>query len=105
MLTLNGPCSSFILMMRPIWGSSSATRMWQSRVAGSVTLDQRRDVAAVATDVEKQAAEVGGRAQQHEQQRVVSERRHYRVSLLVLEDRRVERPLDRPLAPRLAFRN
>jgi hypothetical protein len=29
-VTLNGPCSSFILMMRPMCGSSSATRTWHA---------------------------------------------------------------------------
>src|SRR2546423_149009 len=105
MLTLNGPCSSFILMMRPMCGSSSATRMWQRCVAGPVTLDQGSDVAAIAAHIKEKPTQVGRWAQQNQQQRVVSKRSDDRVSLLVFQNRRVQRTLNCRATETLRFRN
>src|SRR5437762_6206473 len=105
MLTLNGPCSSFILMIRPMCGSSSATRMWQRRVAGSVTLDQGCDVAAVPAYVKEKAAEISRWTEQDQEQRVVSKGSDDCVTLLVLENRGVERSLNRRPTETLGFRD
>src|SRR2546430_11217662 len=105
MLTLNGPCSSFILMMRPMWGSSSATRMWQRRVAGSVTSDQSGDVAAVPAYIEQQPTQICRWPKQYEQQGVVSKCCYDRVSLLVLEYRCVQRTLNGRAAETLRLRH
>src|SRR3954463_7900950 len=78
-------------MMRPMCGSSSATRMWQSRAVGSVMeSDQGGDIAAIPTHGKEQATEIGRRSEKHQQQRVIGKRRYYGVACLGLENRRDE---------------
>src|SRR4051812_32689319 len=91
-------------MMRPMCGSSSATRMWQSRAVGSVMeSDQGGDIAAVPTHVKEQATEISRRSEKHQQQRVIGKRRYYGVAFLVLENRRVERTMKRRAAKGFRF--
>src|SRR3982751_6830697 len=59
-------CSSFILMMRPMCGSSSATSAWIV-LAASLTLDQGRDLLAIASKLEEELADVRLWLDQHEE--------------------------------------
>src|SRR4051812_3904982 len=92
-------------MMRPMCGSSSATRMWFTLVRESGMSDQGCDVAAVSTHIEEKPAEVRGGPQEHEEKGIVGKRRDDCVTFLVLEDRGVERTMHRCSAERFGFVN
>jgi hypothetical protein len=72
-------------------------------VAVSVISDQGCNVAAIPADIEEKSSQVCRLTQEHEQERIVSERRHDCVSLLVLEDRCIHRSLYRRKTEALGF--
>jgi hypothetical protein len=74
-------------------------------VAVSVTSDQGSNVAAITADIEKKSSEIRRLTQEYEQERIVSERGHDCVSLLVLEDCRVHRSLYSRKTQALGFSN
>jgi hypothetical protein len=71
----------------------------------SVTSDQGCNVAAIPADIEEKSSQVRRLTQEHEQERIVSERGHNCVSLLVLEDRCVHWSLDCRETQALGFSN
>ena len=73
--------------------------MWDQSLS-----DERRDVSAVAPDVEQKSAEIGGRTEEHEKKGLVSECRHNCVSLLVFQNRGVDLSLERRPSKCLRFR-
>src|SRR5512143_1433833 len=91
-VTRNGPCSSFILMMRPMWGSSSATSTWHvgaslGRGRSTKSLDEGRDVFPVAPQLEEQLADVRARVEQNEQYGFGREHGDDSDAVTMLEDR------------------
>src|SRR4051812_35843176 len=81
-VTRNGPCSSFILMMRPMCGSSSATRTW------TVTSDQRGDMLAIAPQFVQQLPDLCAGLNEHQENRFCIQHRDDRHALTVLQDDR-----------------
>src|SRR6476659_5282469 len=82
-VTRKGPCSSFILMIRPMCGSSSATSACVRGI--SFTLDEGRDVLAIATQLEEELPDVGLGTDEHEQDGVGIEGGHDRKPVPMLE--------------------
>src|ERR1035437_453975 len=93
-VTRNGPSSSFVWMMRPMCGSSSATSTCRFGVTGSggrgavrgPPSDESGDVRAVATQLVQQLAEVYRGLREHEQHGVGRDGGNHRESVLVLHD-------------------
>src|SRR5688500_11319517 len=74
-------------MMRPMCGSSSATRTWRgcSLVTRSIS-DEGRDVAAIATQLEEELGHVRARLHEHEQHGLLRKDRDDGHPLRMLED-------------------
>src|SRR5918993_2868875 len=90
-VTSNRPCcSSFILMMRPMCGSSSATSAWIVLVA--FTSDQGRDLFPVASQLEQELSDVRLRLHEDEEDGVGAEHRCDGESVAVLEHGGEQRP-------------
>src|SRR6185312_5952012 len=81
-------------MMRPMWGSSSATSAWIVGIA-LPALDKRRDVLAVAPELEQELTDVGAGLQQHEKHGTGREDRDDGESFGMLEHRRRQCPAPR----------
>src|SRR3954464_2174295 len=85
-VTRNEPCSNFILMMRPMCGSSSATSTWTG-VVGTDS-DQGRDVFPIASKLEQQLADVGALRHENEEKGVARQHRNDGEPVSMLEDGR-----------------
>jgi hypothetical protein len=68
-------------------------------------LNQGRDVSTIPTYVKKKSTEISRGSKQNQKQRIVRERGHDSVSLLVLEYRSVERTLKRRATEALRLRD
>src|SRR5688572_15213539 len=86
-VTRKGPCSSFILMIRPMCGSSSATSTC-AEVDTERMLDQRGDVLAITPQLVQELSDVRAGLHEHEQDGLGGQNRHDRHPLLMFEDDR-----------------
>src|SRR5690348_9030530 len=89
-------------MIRPMWGSSSATRMWRvglsaagsiMRVRGAASSEEGGKMVALASQRPQERREAHAAAQHHREQDLGGERRDHDDAGSELEHRRGERPL------------
>src|SRR6478672_4753532 len=85
-VTRNGPCSSFILMIRPMWGSSSATSTWRGCIPTGGRSDKGRHLLAIPPKLEQELADVRLRLHEHEKHCLGREHRHDHEATWVFED-------------------